>query len=219
MPAYVMLVHLNPTLVNAAERVASVVGQAIAANGGVVRRLNNAGLRPLPYAIKAPGAAEKHLFAGFLTVEFVGRPALLPKVRAELVKTQKEVLRSTFLRADETLEAPPPRVSPDAMRVPDVDADDLRRLFTPPVRTLRSASTAAPSRVTNGEAAESPRRPRAQPAVVDASAPAPPPRVPRPRPPPVYGNASSSSPSAAAAAPAPHPPAEPAPTDEKKEPT
>jgi ribosomal protein S6 len=134
MPTYCLLLTVKP-LPNAAEKVASLVSRTISQHGGLVRRINNSGVRALPYALHGVGIGEKFLFANMLSVEFLAKPALLQEIKVSLRGSQ-ETLRSSVLKADDTLLRAPPRADPHMSKVQGIDPSKPRApppdLYAPP---------------------------------------------------------------------------------------
>jgi ribosomal protein S6 len=116
MPLYTLLLHMKPNT-EGVRRAPAAVAKLITDRGGVVRRLNNSGTRPLPMVLKGTNYGERFPFADIVSVEFMAKPSLLPDIKFALL-SQPDTLRYSFLRCDETLLKPPPRVTQDMRETP-----------------------------------------------------------------------------------------------------
>jgi ribosomal protein S6 len=109
-PFYVALCHIRPRT-GLTEPVMEKLASLIKTGGGVVRRVNNSGIRPLPTEMRGKGVAEFHKFASIASVEFVSNPPLAISATQQ-VRGFDDVIRISLLRADELLLSKPPRPSP-----------------------------------------------------------------------------------------------------------
>jgi len=143
--AYVLLLHIKPAQSNVT-KVSNMISKVIQTGGGVVRRLNNSGVRPLPYPIRGSSIGEKHLFANIVSVEFVCKPTLLEELKL-MLRGSQETLRSAVLKADDTLVAPPPRADPTTMqKVPLLTKESVKKA---PLGFDRPSSPRTPFRPPN----------------------------------------------------------------------
>lgn len=106
-PFYVALLHVVPQQKYAVE-VCQALKNTVNDNGGLIRKINNAGRRPLPTPFKAKMGLGKQKFANIVTVEFMANPkgAL---AAMDTVRKMDYCMRSSLLRADELLLCRPPR--------------------------------------------------------------------------------------------------------------
>src|SRR5262245_56974943 len=102
MPFYVALLHLKPLGLQTPKTSLKAIETAIAARGGIIRAVNDAGRRPLPYAFKGKGADGKFIQSNVVTVEFAGKPKEMRLLNKALMD-MSDVLRVNILRAEETL--------------------------------------------------------------------------------------------------------------------
>ena len=82
----------------------------ITENGGLVRRVNNSGIRPLPTEMRGKGVGENHKFASIASIEFIANPVTATNA-LKTVKGLDDVIRVSLLRADEILTKRPIRPS------------------------------------------------------------------------------------------------------------
>ncbi|KAH9261704.1 hypothetical protein BASA81_000360 [Batrachochytrium salamandrivorans] len=106
-PFYVALLHVVPQQKYAVE-VCQVLKNTVNDNGGLVRKINNAGRRPLPTPFKAKMGLGKQKFANIVTVEFMANPKCA-LTAMDMVRKMDYCMRSSLLRADELLLCRPPR--------------------------------------------------------------------------------------------------------------
>ena len=107
MPFYVALVHTvaqKPLTLD----VCHALKASITQGGGLMRKLNNSGRRPLPTKMKAKMGLGKQKFANIISAEFVANPKCAVSTW-HTIKAMDPVMRFTLLRADELLFARPPR--------------------------------------------------------------------------------------------------------------
>ena len=106
-PFYVALCHLRPTP-GVTQPVMENFAQMLRDSGAIVRRINNAGVRPLPIEMRGKSVGERHKFASITTVEFVSNPQVAITTTHQL-RAVDDILRVSLLRADDILTKPPPR--------------------------------------------------------------------------------------------------------------
>jgi len=108
-PFYVALCHIRPKT-GLTEPVVEKLTTLIKSGGGLVRRVNNSGIRPLPTEMRGKGVAEFHKFASIASVEFISNPPLAVSTTQQ-IRGLDDVIRISLLRADDLLLNRPPRPS------------------------------------------------------------------------------------------------------------
>jgi len=119
-PFYVALCHIRPRT-GLTEPVMEKLVSIIKNGGGMVRKVNNSGVRPLPTEMRGKGVAEFHKFASIASVEFMANPQLAISATQQ-VRGFDDVIRLSLLRADELLMNAPPRPTAKTMAEGDGSA-------------------------------------------------------------------------------------------------
>ncbi|GBG32304.1 28S ribosomal protein S6, mitochondrial [Hondaea fermentalgiana] len=107
-PVYVLMCSLRPNVGAAGlKRVVKDCVELVLENNAIVRNVRNNGIRKMGYKLDGKGEAERHSRTHMFSMEFIAPPALVPEIHKRLA-IDDDVIRSTTLRADETL----PRFAP-----------------------------------------------------------------------------------------------------------
>lgn len=110
MPFYVALCHIRHDARggSAATYVMNQLKTNVNSGGGLVRRVNNSGVRPLPTRMKAKSGGKRYRYAHIASMEFAANPQCAIEATTR-IRNMDDVLRLTLLRADDLLLARPPR--------------------------------------------------------------------------------------------------------------
>mmetsp|Transcript_22610 Transcript_22610/g.44391 ORF Transcript_22610/g.44391 Transcript_22610/m.44391 type:complete len:113 (+) Transcript_22610:65-403(+) len=102
-PVYVLMCSLRPNVGAAGlHRVVKSCVELVVENDAIVRNVRNNGVRKMAYKLSGKGEAERHSKSHMFSMEFIAPSSLVPELQARLA-IDEDVLRSTTLRADETL--------------------------------------------------------------------------------------------------------------------
>jgi ribosomal protein S6 len=109
-PFYVGLCHIRPDRQRAIG-VMETFAKAVKQSGGLVRRVNNAGIRPLPTEMRGKSVGERHKFANIATIEFISNPVAAQSALKQ-VRGLEDCVRANLLRSDDILHKRPIRPTP-----------------------------------------------------------------------------------------------------------
>ena len=168
-PFYVGLCHIRPRS-GLTEPVMEQFVRAVRDHGGVVRRVNNSGIRPLPTEMRGKSVGERHKFASITSIEFVANPKGAVSA-SQAVRGLDDVMRVSLLRADEILQKRPPRPIREPPKAEDRPSSSKPWQKTPYKDRFRpyKFDDSKPSNVSQHESTEATgKRPSDQPKIESA---------------------------------------------------
>lgn len=102
MPPYTAMMIMKPssTMINIKGSLSSITNKIISEHNGIIKDINNSGLRTLPYQMKGDKIGERFTSGNYLSITFISSPSSINDIK-NFISSNSEIIRSNIYRSDE----------------------------------------------------------------------------------------------------------------------